>query len=128
MRNFSRALLFSGLAIVAAVAVWAEVYPVRWDNVTQEAPVATPITGGIQAEALGLGPFTLDAPPECDGTTPGWLTVFDVEDPEVLQSHFLCICVELFDTDDLMTLGFHWVLVGGEENHPDHVCEADPEA
>ena len=116
MRNLSRALLFLGLAIVAAVAVWAQVYPVRWDDVAQETATRTPLTSGIQAEALRLGPFA--AAPECGTTTTGWMTVFATL-PWTGQSHFLCICAELFDGTGEST-GFAWVAVSQE---PGDLCE-----
>ncbi len=111
MRNLSRALLFLGLAIVAVVAVWAQVYPVRWDDVAQE--TATPLTNGIQADALGLGPFPLGAGPACNTTTKGWLTVFQTSVQAHGQSHFLCICVQL-------SQGFRWVAVDQE---PGDLCQ-----
>ncbi len=119
MRNLSRALLFSGLAIVAAVTVWAQVFPIRWEDDTQEIG-PTPLTGGIQAEALRLVP--LDAPPfGCDDTKRGWLVVLHDTVGDATQSDFLCICVELFDEFTHNSLGFFWSDAGAES--PANLCQ-----
>ena len=122
------ALLFSGLAIVAAVTVWAQlpdtrrVFPqIRWDDVTQEAG-PTPLTGGIQAEALRLVPADA-APFACEATKNGWLAVFHTEAPDATQSDFLCICAELFDEFTFDSLGFHWAGVAGHSDPIDFCVE-----